>query len=174
MGQAAAEQIHEDREEGGPYADLTEFARRLNPRAVNKRALEALITAGALDEFGLDRATLLAGADRILATANRSSSDRAQGQNDLFGAKAQKEIRFEEAEPWLPIDRLRREFDAVGFFLSGHPLDEYKTVLDQLGVEPWTEFSAKARAGRQVADARTIAPRPGIPLRSTSALRQNN
>ena len=150
MGHAAAEQIQEDRETGGPFADLTDFARRLNPRAVNKRALEALITAGALDEFGLDRATLLVGADRILATANRSSSDRAQGQNDLFGAKAQKMLRLDETEPWLPIDRLRREFDAVGFFLSGHPLDEYTSVLEQLGVEPWVDFAAKARAGGQV------------------------
>jgi len=146
MGHAAAEQIQAERESNGPYENVTDFARRLNPRAVTKRSVEALITAGALDELGADRATLFAGADRILATANRSSDDRARGQNDLFGAGAQKELRLAECESWLPIDRLRREFEAVGFFLSGHPLDEYKTALDRLGVETWANFSARVRS----------------------------
>jgi DNA polymerase-3 subunit alpha len=150
MGHAAAEQIQAERESNGPYGDVTAFARRLNPRAINKRSLEALITAGALDELGVERATLFAGADRILATANRSSDDRARGQNDLFGGRAQKELRLAEHEPWLPIERLRKEFEAVGFFLSGHPLDEYKTALDRLGVQTWAGFSAKARSGALV------------------------
>jgi DNA polymerase-3 subunit alpha len=59
-------------------------------------------------------------------------------------------IELRPAKPWMPTDRLSREFDAVGFFLTGHPLDDYREVLEALGVESWVEFGAKARARRIV------------------------
>ena len=151
MGRSAAEHIQELRASGGRFTDLTDFSRRLHAQAVNKRALETLAAAGAFDEFGIERATLWNNAERILAAANRFSEDRKQGQSNLFGAKAQASMNLPDALAWRPIERLGKEFDAIGFFLSGHGLDEYEAALGELGVETWADVSAKAKMGRVVA-----------------------
>ena len=149
MGQQAAEHICEERSEHGPYKDIGDVARRLNPKCINKRALETLAAAGAFDAFGIDRGVVHANADLVLAAANRSAGDRVSGQNDLFGGgDAPASLDLPPTHHWPPIERLANEFDAVGFFLSGHPLDEYDSVLERLKVETWSEFAAKTRAGR--------------------------
>ncbi len=152
VGRQAVEHIAQEREAGGAFRDVSDFARRINPRIVNKRALETLAAAGALDELGLDRATAFANIDRMIAAGNRSLETSAEGQDDLFsGAQhAPPPIELRAAQPWVPTDRLSREFDAVGFFLTGHPLDDYTEVLEALGAETWVEFAAKARARRAV------------------------
>jgi DNA polymerase-3 subunit alpha len=131
---------------------VSDFARRVSPRFVNKRALETLAAAGALDELGLDRATAFANVDRMIAAGNRSIETSTEGQDDLFsGAQhVPPPIELRPAKPWVPTDRLSKEFEAVGFFLTGHPLDDYKDVLEELGAEPWLEFAAKARTRRVV------------------------
>jgi DNA polymerase-3 subunit alpha len=70
------------------------------------------------------------------------------GQNDMFGGAADAPtIMLPQIEPWLPAERLRREYDAIGFFLSGHPLDDYATVLKRLRVQSWAEFSRAVKTG---------------------------
>ena len=70
------------------------------------------------------------------------------GQNDMFGGAADAPtIMLPQIEPWLPAERLRREYDAIGFFLSGHPLDDYATVLKRLRVQTWAEFSRAVKTG---------------------------
>src|SRR5205814_4979730 len=70
------------------------------------------------------------------------------GQNDMFGGAADAPaIVLPQVEPWLPAERLRREYDAIGFFLSGHPLDDYATVLKRLRVQSWAEFSRAVKTG---------------------------
>ncbi len=152
VGRQAVEHIAQEREAGGAFRNISDFARRINPRVVNKRALETLAAAGALDELGVDRATAFANVDRMIAAGNRSLETSAEGQNDLFsGAQhAPPPIELRAAQPWVPTDRLSREFDAVGFFLTGHPLDDYTEVLEALGAETWVEFAAKARIRRVV------------------------
>jgi DNA polymerase-3 subunit alpha len=152
VGRHAVEHIVQEREARGPFRDVSDFARRINPRLVAKRALETLAAAGALDELGLDRATAFANVDRMIAAGNRSLETSAEGQEDLFsGAKhLPPPIDIRVAKPWVPTDRLSKEFEAVGFFLTGHPLDDYKDVLEALGAESWVEFAAKARARRVV------------------------
>ncbi len=147
VGRQAVEHICEERKAKGPFRDVSDFARRFNPRFVNKRALETLAAAGALDELGVDRATAYANVDRIMAAGNRTIETIAEGQNDLFSGAhhAPPAIELRPAKPWIPTDRLSKEFEAVGFFLTGHPLDDYKEVLEALGAEPWIEFGAKAR-----------------------------
>ncbi len=89
VGRQAVEHIAQEREAQGPFRDVSDFARRINPRLVNKRALETLSAAGALDELGLDRATAFANVDRMIAAGNRSLETSAEGQDDLFsGATA--------------------------------------------------------------------------------------
>jgi DNA polymerase-3 subunit alpha len=152
VGRHAVEHICAEREERGPFRDVSDFARRINPRLANKRALETLAASGALDELALDRATAFANVDRIVAAGNRSLETSAEGQEDLFsGAKHMPPpIELRPVASWLPTDRLSKEFEAVGFFLTGHPLDDYREALEALGAEPWVEFAAKARTRRVV------------------------
>jgi DNA polymerase-3 subunit alpha len=152
VGRHAVEHICEERKAKGPFRDVSDFARRINPRFVNKRALETLAAAGALDELGTDRATAFANVDRMIAAGNRSLETIAEGQNDLFSGAhhAPPAIELRPAKSWIPTDRLSKEFEAVGFFLTGHPLDDYKDALEALGAEPWIEFAAKTRTRRVV------------------------
>jgi DNA polymerase III subunit alpha len=132
----------------GVFADLADFAGRVNPRAVNKRVLESLAAAGAFDAFEKNRARVFAAVDVVLGRAQRAHDTAAVGQSELFGgAAAREQIVLPQVEPWLPADRLRREYEAVGFFLSGHPLDDYAAVLKKLRVQPWAEFARAVKAG---------------------------
>ena len=152
VGRQAVEHICLERAAKGPFKDVSNFAHRVSPRFVNKRALETLAAAGALDELGVDRATAFANVDLIIAAGNRSLEASAEGQEDLFASARHvpPPIELRAASPWLATDRLSKEFEAVGFFLTGHPLDDYKEVLESLGAESWAEFAAKARLRRVV------------------------
>ncbi|MGE5260457.1 MAG: DNA polymerase III subunit alpha [Actinomycetota bacterium] len=152
VGRHAVEHLCEERVARGPFRDVSDFARRINPRLLNKRALETMAAAGALDELGIDRATALANVDRLIAAGNRSLETAAEGQEDLFAGATHvpPSIDLRPAKPFVPIDRLSREFEAIGFFLTGHPLDDYKEVLEALGAETWADFAAKARTRRVV------------------------
>jgi DNA polymerase III subunit alpha len=130
-----------------PFRDLADFASRINPRAVNKRVLESLAAAGGFDVFGVDRAAAHAGAEVVLATAQRQFEAAALGQNELFGGAASQPLVLPVVEAWLPADRLRKEYEAIGFFLSGHPLDDYASALQRLRVQSWAEFSRAVKSG---------------------------
>ena len=124
------------------------MAGRINPRAVNKRVLESLAAAGAFDCIEPNRARAYAAVDAILATAQRTQDDTVRGQSELFGgAAAHSSIAVPALEPWLPAERLQREYEAVGFFLSGHPLDDYVAALKRLRVQSWAEFARAVKSG---------------------------
>ncbi len=147
VGRAAVEAIVVSRAEH-PFASLSDFARRVNPRAVNKRVLECLAAAGAFDDIERDRARASAAVDVVLATAQRAYEATTLGQSELFGGAAAPEpLRVPEVPGWLPAERLQREYDAVGFFLTGHPLDEYAGVLKNMQVQSWAEFSRGVKSG---------------------------
>jgi DNA polymerase III subunit alpha len=147
VGAQAVEHIVEVRR-AAPFRDLADFGRRISPKVVNKRTLESLIAAGALDEIEPDRARLTAGVDRILAHAARVQDAAAMGQAELFGGGGDRDpILLPVVEPWLPAEKLQREHDAVGFYLSAHPLDEYASVLKKMRVQSWAEFSESVRRG---------------------------
>ncbi|HMK40488.1 MAG TPA: DNA polymerase III subunit alpha, partial [Methyloceanibacter sp.] len=152
VGRHAVEHLCEERGARGPFRDVSDFARRINPRLLNKRALETLAASGAFDELGIDRATVLANVDRLIAAGNRSLETAAEGQEDLFSGAMHvpPPVELRPAKPFVPTDKLSREFEAIGFFLTGHPLDDYKDVLEALGAETWAEFAAKARTRRVV------------------------
>jgi DNA polymerase III subunit alpha len=146
VGRAAVEAIVAVRDR--PFADLADFARRLNARAVNKRVLESLAAAGAFDELERERARTTAVIDAIIATAQRTQAAAASGQTELFGGAAFPEpLRIPDVPGWLPAERLQREYDAVGFFLTGHPLDSYADVLLGMQVQTWATFSRNVKAG---------------------------
>jgi len=147
VGAQAVEQIVAARADR-KFADLADFADRINPRAINKRVLESLSQAGAFDEFEPNRARVFPAMDAVLGRAQRAHDTAAVGQSELFGGGSNREpIALPQAEPWLPAERLKREYDAVGFFLSGHPLDDYTAVLKKLRVQSWAEFARAVKAG---------------------------
>jgi DNA polymerase III subunit alpha len=147
VGKQAVEAIIAARENGA-FVDLADFATRINPRAVNKRVLESLAAAGAFEAFEKNRARVFAAVDILLARAQRAHDTAAIGQSELFGGGAAREpIMLPQVEPWLPAERLRREYEAVGFFLSGHPLDDYAAVLKKMRVQSWAEFARAVKAG---------------------------
>ncbi|QDZ02583.1 DNA polymerase III subunit alpha [Nitratireductor mangrovi] len=149
VGDAAVEHIVERRNEK-PFASLEDFCERVDPRIVGKRVLESLVQAGALDCFGRDRAAMFAGVELMMGLAQRAAENAISGQADIFGgalAGAPEPLRLPAVDPWLPAERLHREFQAVGFYLSAHPLDEYRAALEKMRVQNWAEFSAAVKRG---------------------------
>ncbi len=146
VGRQAVESIIAARADR-PFSGFADFANRINPRALNRRVLESLVAAGAFDGFEKNRARVFAAIDAILATAQRTHADAALGQAELFASAAAEPLALPAAEPWLPAERLRREYEAIGFFLSGHPLDDYAAALKRLRVQSWAEFARAVKAG---------------------------
>jgi DNA polymerase-3 subunit alpha len=149
VGDAAVEHIVEKRKDG-PFKNLADFCERIDPKIVGKRVFESLIMAGALDCFGHDRAQMIAGVERMMGLAALAQQNATSGQSDIFGASlgAQSQaLNLPVTEPWLAADRLHREFQVVGFYLSAHPLDEYKAALQKMRVQNWAEFSAAVKRG---------------------------
>jgi DNA polymerase-3 subunit alpha len=131
-----------------PFTGLSDFAARINPRAVNKRVLESLAAAGALDCLESDRARAFAAVDAILSSAQRTHEAASLGQNELFGGPAAPErLVIPATQAWLPAERLQKEYDAVGFFLTGHPLDDYAPLLKGLRLQSWGDFCKSVKAG---------------------------
>jgi DNA polymerase III subunit alpha len=86
--------------------------------------------------------------DAMMAAAQRAHDALTLGQNELFGGPAAREpLAIPASQPWLSAERLQREYDAIGFFLTGHPLDEYAPLLKGLRVQSWAEFSRSVKAG---------------------------
>jgi DNA polymerase-3 subunit alpha len=146
VGTAAVESLVAARQSAGPFRDLADLARRIDTRLVNRRTLEALIAAGALDELEADRARAVAALEGMLALSNRTRDEAAAGQFDLLsGGVVQEAFRIPQVEPWAPAEKLKREHEAVGFFLSGHPLDDYEHVLKRLRVQRYADFAQTVR-----------------------------
>ena len=148
VGEAAVEHIVEKRKEKA-FESLEDFCARIDPKIVGKRVMESLICAGAFDCFGHDRAALFAGIDRLLGMAARAAEDAAMGQGDIFGASAMEpqKLHLPVTDPWLPAEKLHREFQVVGCYLSAHPLDDYLPTLEKMRVQSWADFQAAVKRG---------------------------
>ncbi len=92
---------------------------------------------------------MCAGMDRILGFAQRTQENAVSGQSDIFGLSGapRETLILPPTAPWLPSEMLHREFQAVGFYLSAHPLDEYRDVLNRMRVQSWADFSAAVKRG---------------------------
>jgi DNA polymerase-3 subunit alpha len=150
MGGQAAEAIVKARGTEA-FRDLGDFGQRMDPKLVNRRALETLVCAGALDDICPERAAAFASVEAILATAQANENERLSGQENMFAgpsAESGMPIRAAKVPSWTAAEKLQKEFAAIGFFISGHPLDEYKDVLKRLGVQSYAAFAKGVRAGR--------------------------
>jgi DNA polymerase-3 subunit alpha len=138
VGRQAMEHVIAMRGSEGPFNSIADFARRVDAKLVNRRALESLIRAGAFDTLSGNRRQLVESSDAILGDAARTTRERESGQSTLFGAAEVKhELRLAAVDDWPSHERLSEEFGAIGFYLSGHPLDNYDAALKRLGVVSW-------------------------------------
>jgi len=138
VGRMAMETLVADRQEQGEYRDIFDFAQRVEPHLINKRQLENLVCAGAFDGLLPNRAQAHAAVEPLLRFAQLSASERGSNQQSLFGAETVPTgpaFALPDRPDWPAADKLQHEFDAVGFYLSAHPLDAYGTTLDRLGVQ---------------------------------------
>ena len=149
VGESAVEHIVAVRGDN-PFASIEDFCLRIDPKQINRRVLESLISAGAFDCFGRDRAQLVAGLDRIIGYAQRAQENKVSGQSDMFGAGAAtgpEVLSFPSFTPWLSSEKLHREFQVLGFYLSAHPLDAYNDILAKMRVQTFADFSAAVKQG---------------------------
>ena len=133
VGLEAMRHLIEVREADGPFTDLFDFARRIDTRIVNKRAIENLARGGAFDELEPNRAKVLAAASTLQSVGARAQQERNSAQNNLFGEAldAMEEPELADVPEWPHIEKLDHELGAIGFYLGGHPLDNYREALEQ-------------------------------------------
>ncbi len=135
LGEAATDVLLAARRDGGPYADLFDFCRRLDTRKVNRRSSESLIKAGALDALGPHRAALMASLGAAMSAADRHSHDSQAGQSDLFGGATPDAAvvpALVEVAEWSEDQRLEGEKETLGLYLTGHPIARHEKELREI------------------------------------------
>jgi DNA polymerase-3 subunit alpha len=146
VGDAAMRAVIKAREEGGAFKDLFDFAGRLDSRVINRKQMENLAAAGAFDSLNRNRAQVMAAIDLLLKHSQQAGSERSSGQTNMFGGDAKTATpALPQARAWDDLTRLQHEFQALGFYLSAHPLDNYRAVLDRMGVTPAGLVSQRMR-----------------------------
>jgi len=154
VGEAAMESILATRAADGAFKTLDDFCARVDLRLVNRRVIESLIKAGAFDSLGLPRAHLLAQTDAALEAGQRVQRDRIEGQASFFDTlipPAAAPARREPAEivpEWPDDQRLAYEKEVLGFYVSGHPLAQYASVIDSLGVTTSADLATRSHGAR--------------------------
>ena len=136
-----------------PFATLFDFARRVDLKRVGKRPLEMLARAGAFDQLDPNRRRVFESLDALVGYSAAVHEQRGSAQVSLFGEAGEDlpEPRLANVPDWLPAERLAEEFKAVGFYLSGHPLDDYMGALKRKGVMTLDDVTARAQGGPFVA-----------------------
>ncbi len=131
------------------FADIAEFAARIDPKQVSRNQIENLARAGAFDSLEPNRAKIHAAAETILRRAQADAEEKLSGQIGLFGGAADRPeaLRLADLPDWQPIERLGFEAEAIGFHLTAHPLDVYAQTLRRIGAIASTQIEARAKAG---------------------------
>ena len=133
VGDAAIDELVAVREKEGSFTSLQDFCERVNTKLVNKRAIESLIMSGAFDSLEEHRAQLFENVERAMKAAQTAQAERERGQMSIFGDIEEKPaitVTFTDTEEWKPLERLMKEKEQLGFYVSGHPLEEYSDVID--------------------------------------------
>ena len=150
LGEGPVGAIIEARQQDGPFKDLFDFCTRVDLKRVNRRALEALIRSGAMDNLGAHRAVLMACQDEAVKVADQHSKNQSSGMVDLFGGMpgsnaAQDDdvyAGYARIKPWTDKVRLQAEKETLGLYLQGHPIDEYEAELRKIAKDPLVALQA--------------------------------
>ena len=146
VGSGAMEGVVAERVKNGAYKDIFDFAERVPSEALNRRALEFLIKAGAFDSLHPNRAQLFANIEQIMAHGTAAQRDKESQQTSLFGDNSgvtKHKPKLTEITDWTSLEKLEHEFSAIGFYLSSHPLSGYNSALKSLGVLPSNTLKEK-------------------------------
>jgi len=147
VGQGVVDALVADREANGPFKSLGDLCHRSDANRLNKRVLEALIRAGAMDSLGVNRATLMHNLPSAMQMADQASRAKQVGQNDMFGLSAtpaaedHAPIAMQGVDEWPERTRLDGERETLGLYLSGHPFDEYRDELRAMTSGPINELT---------------------------------
>lgn len=164
VGGTALRELFQERKKK-PFADFFDFCVRIPGKSINRRTLESLIFAGAFDEFGKDRAVLLASVDVALEHSELIRPE--DGQMDLFiDEEFVLKPKYVEVEPFRQEEKLQFEKEVLGFYLSSHPISSYKELFSEAGVAPINEIKAsdkksKYKIGAYILNERTIRTKKG-------------
>ncbi len=146
VGEQAMQSVIDSRRQFGPYTDLFDFCHRIDLKKINKRTLEALIRAGALDCLGIERASLMAQLPEAVQAAEQARSNRESGIMDLFGEVEEVQRKpAKPVKPWSDEVRLKGEKDTLGLYLTGHPIDVYRQELKAFIPVKLNEITATRR-----------------------------
>ncbi|MDQ0337862.1 DNA polymerase-3 subunit alpha [Caldalkalibacillus uzonensis] len=148
VGAAAIREIKRARQEG-PFKNVLDFCQRIDLRICNRRVIESLIMAGALDELGMHRAQVLANLDDMLDMAERAQGLKASDQLFFFADELPDDYKWHDTTPFSPLEQLKYEKEVLGFYLSGHPLDAYREQVKRYGIIPIPQL-LQTKAGEQV------------------------
>ena len=143
VGFEAISNIIDEREKKGKYKSFTDFINRVDPKDVNKLQLEGLVKAGAFDEIDSNRKKLFESIPKIIQTIKSKHDEKISNQTNLFDAINNKEnetFEFTPTKPWSKKELLSEEFFSLGFYISDHPLNEYKEFFNQLEIESYKDF----------------------------------
>lgn len=144
VGEGAMQKVVAEREANGPFRDLADFIARVDPKSMNKKQFESLVSAGAFDSLFPDRAQLHGNIEMLIRHMAAQSHERDSGQVSLFGSESNPALPgFLKVPFWDPLEKLRYEFEAVGFYLSAHPLDSKAEQLRHQGIVPMASVLAE-------------------------------
>ena len=149
VGEQAMRELVAERQRNGPFKDLFDFARRLDTKSFNRRQFENLVKAGAFECLNPNRAQSFAAAELLLRQASRAAEERVTKQESLFAGVDQgfaARPSLPVVPDWPAVERLQNEFDAIGFYLSSHPLDAYAKSLERAGILRWVDLPAALAA----------------------------
>jgi DNA polymerase-3 subunit alpha len=150
VGEGAMRALVSERRQNGPFTSLDDITRRLDARQINKRQLENLARAGAFDGLNRNRRQVFESVETLLRRASAAAEERASGQMGLFGGDAgntPSQLQLAAVDDWPPMERLREEFEAIGFYLSAHPLSAYGKTLKRLKAVRCADIFAQGYAG---------------------------
>ncbi len=143
VGFEAISNIITEREKNGKYKSFTDFIRRVDPKDVNKLQLEGLVKAGAFDDIEKNRKKIFSSIPKIILTIKSINDDKKSKQSNLFDVSNESEkdlFDFKTEKSWTKKELLAEEFNSLGFYISDHPLNEYKELFSQLQIKSYKEF----------------------------------
>ncbi len=151
VGAANMEAIVEERRIHGPYKNISDFIHRMDAKQINRRQLEQLIKSGAFDSLDKNRGRLFANLDTIISHINAATELKTSSQSSLFGAEElQAEVKLSDKSDWPELERLQQEAEAIGFYLSAHPLDSFALGMERLGVKKCAQVFQGIRTGDNI------------------------
>lgn len=152
VGDAAIDEIVAAREKGGSFTSIQDFCERVNTKLVSKRAIESLIMSGAFDSIDTHRARLFENVELAMKASQAAQDERARGQMNIFGDIEEKPpitVTFADTSEWKPLERLMKEKEQLGFYVSGHPLEEYGDIINNF-TDSTTESLVEHQLGSEI------------------------